>query len=904
MKTFYIIDGHALCYRAYYAFIRNPLYNSKGQNTSAIYGFARMFFKLIEDQNPDYLAVAFDPPRKTFRSEIFPEYKANRKKTPDDLKEQVEEIKNLVRSLNIPVIIPENTEADDVLGTLSQKYSNEGYSVILVTGDKDAYQLVNDNVKIYANTKGITEHVIYDSKQVYEKLGVTPEQIIDYMALVGDTADNIPGVKGIGAKTAEKLINQYGNLDGVYQHIDEIKGANNKKLIENKENAYLSRELVTIKTDVDVNFNIDDAFFEGFDHESAVKYFTEMEMKSIIDDYFSINDYVENEGNEETLIEKNYTLVETRNQLNQIVSEISNYNLISIDTETTSLRPVDADIVGFSISVKEGQGWYFPIENNSLFNQSGVEYSKDEVFSLLKPIIENENIKKVGQNIKYDYIIFKNENISLNGIYFDTMVASYLLDPSVRRHNMDDMAQYYLNYKTIKYSDIVGKGKNAILITDVPIKELADYACEDTDITLRLYNKLKPLLKENNLFDLFTDIEMPLVTVLAEIEYTGVKIDTAYFTELSAENNRRLKEVEDNIHRLAGSNFNINSTKELSSVLFDQLNLKPVKKTKTGFSTDISVLEALKNDHEIIPYLIDYRTLSKLKSTYIEALPKLISQRTGRIHTSYNQAVVATGRLSSTDPNLQNIPSKDEFGKKIRHGFVAEDGYEILAADYSQIELRLAAHISGDDNMIKAFNEGIDIHSMTASSTFGVDVEDVDPWMRRQAKIINFSTIYGVSPYGLSQQADISMSDAKDFIDKYFETYPKFQEYIDETIDFAKKYGYVQTLLGRKRHVPEINAKVKFRREGAERVAINTPIQGTSADMIKIAMNNIFKELQNSNFKSKIIMQVHDELVLEVHKEEKLKVSEIVEREMVNALELKIPVKVDCGWGLNWEDAH
>lgn len=904
MKTFYIIDGHALCYRAYYAFIRNPLINSKGQNTSAIFGFARMFFKLIEDQNPDYLAVAFDPPRKTFRSEIFPEYKANRAKTPDDLKEQVEEIKNLVKSLDIPVLIPEDSEADDILGTVADKYSREGYEVILVTGDKDAYQLVNDNVKIYANTKGISEHIIYDNDKVKEKLGVTPEQIIDYMALVGDTADNVPGVKGVGAKTAEKLINQYGSLDGVYEHIDEIKGANQKKLIENKENAYLSKELVTIKKDLELDFKIEDAVFEGFDHEKAVAYFQEMEMKSIIDDYFSISDYMEEPKEKKPEIKTDYKLVESRTDLEEAFAEIEKASLISIDTETTSVKPVDAEIVGFSISLKEGQGWYFPIENNSLFSESGVEYSKDELLHLFKPVIENLNIKKIGQNIKYDYIIFKNEDIEIKGIYFDTMVASYLIDPSVRRHNMDDMAEFYLNYKTVKYSDLVGKGKNAVSITEVPIKELAHYACEDTDITLRLFNILEPKLKEMNLEKLFYDIEMPLVQVLAEMEYCGVKIDTAYFTELSAENDKKLKEVQENIYRLADSQFNINSTKELSSILFEKLGLKPVKKTKTGFSTDISVLEALKNDHEIIKYLIEYRTLSKLKSTYIDNLPKLISEKTGRIHTSYNQTVVATGRLSSSDPNLQNIPSKDEFGKKIRHGFTAETDYEILAADYSQIELRLAAHISGDENMIKAFKEGIDIHSMTAASTFGVDVENVEPWMRRQAKIINFSTIYGVSPYGLSQQADISMHEAKDFIDKYFATYPKFRTYIDETVEFARKTGYVETLLGRRRPVAEINAKVSFRREGAERVAINTPIQGTSADMIKIAMNNIFHEIREHKYKSRIIMQVHDELVLEVHKGEKEDILKLVEEKMISAVKLDVPVKVDCGWGESWEEAH
>ncbi len=906
MKKFYIIDGHALCYRAYFAFIANPLINSQGQNTSAIFGFARMLLKLIKDNSPDYIAVAFDPPVKTFRFEMYSEYKVNRAKMPDDLKSQIEEIKNLVSVLDIPVIMDERVEADDILGSAAVKYSNMGYEIFLVTGDKDAYQLVNEKVKIYANKKGISDYIIYDVKEVEDKIGLKPFQIIDYMALVGDTADNIPGVKGIGPKTAVKFISDFGSLDGIYEHISEIKGANQQKLIENKEMAYLSRKLVTIKTDVEMNFKIEDAEFKNFDNVKAYDYFKKLEMKSIAEEFFggSSEPVKEAPVEKKNLIKKNYKCIQTLKELDDAFKQIAKYDLISVDSETTSVHAMEADLVGISISLEEGQGWYFPVMSNSLFNDHSVEYSKDELLAKARPVLENDLVKKIGQNIKYDYIVFRNAGIRMRNMFFDTMIASYLIDPSARRHNMDDMAEFYLDYKTITYSELTGKGKNQLPISEIPLDEVTEYACEDSDITLRLYNVLKVKLRENDLEKLFFEIEMPLVTVLAEMEIAGVKIDIAYFTELSVLNDKNLIAVENKILELAGENFNLNSTKELSYILFTKLGLKPVKKTKTGLSTDISVLESLVKDHEIIGYLIQYRTLSKLKSTYIDSLPKMINDRTGRIHTSYNQTVAATGRLSSTDPNLQNIPVKDDFGKKIRGGFVAEKGYTLLSSDYSQIELRLAAHLSKDENMKKAFNDGIDIHSMTASSTFGVSLDKIEPWMRRQAKIINFATIYGVSPYGLSQQADISMSDAKKFIDKYFETYPGFRKYIDETIAFAKENKYVITLAGRKRPVPEIDNAVSFRREGAERIAINTPIQGTSADMIKIAMINIHRILSEKKLKSRMIMQVHDELVLEVSEDEKEIVKEIVETNMRDAMKLDVVIKVDSGWGNNWNDAH
>jgi DNA polymerase-1 len=563
---------------------------------------------------------------------------------------------------------------------------------------------------------------------------------------------------------------------------------------------------------------------------------------------------------------------------------------------------VEADLVGMSFAVRERAGWYLPIREETLFG--GETLDARTALDMVKPLLEDPSIGKIGQNIKYDIIVLRHAGIGLRGIVFDTMIASYLLSPTERNHNMDDMAAKYLDYTTITYKELVGKGKDAVPITDVPLERLADYAIEDADITYRLYRLLEPKLKEAGLDGLFRDVEMPLMEVLALMEWHGVKIDAAHFRKLAGENQVMLDEAEKKIYKIAGSEFNINSTRELAEILFNKLKLKPVKKTKTGFSTDISVLEELKGRHTIIDHLIDYRSLIKLKTTYIDTLPKLVSEKTGRIHTSYNQTIVATGRLSSSSPNLQNIPVREEMGRRIRMGFVPEKGCMLMSADYSQIELRLAAHLSGDANMIRAFKEGIDIHSMTAASVFGVAIDGVTPDMRRQAKIINFATIYGVSPYGLSQQADISFQDAAEFIKKYFETYPGFEAYMKETIEFARANGYVKTLLGRRRPLPEITSDAKFRREGAERVAINTPIQGTSADMIKIAMINIQRLLDNSGMKTQMIMQVHDELVFEVPNAEKLEAETLVRREMERAMELSVPVVVDIGWGKSWAEAH
>ena len=905
-KTLYAIDGHALCYRAYFALIKNPLVNSKGQNVSAIYGFAKMLFKLIEERKPDYLVIAFDPPVKSFRFALYNEYKATRQKMPEDLREQINEIKNMIDVLDLKRIEHNDFEGDDILGTLAAKYASKELEVCIVTGDKDAYQLLDKNIYIYAPRKGISEYEIYDENNIRDKIGLGPKQVIDYMALMGDASDNIPGVRGIGEKSALKLITEYGSLDNLYANTESLKGKQKDMIEGGKESAYLSRDLVTIRTDVDINLSLEDATCADIFSPNAVKYFKTMEMPGLIKGYaaksVSIEETPEPDIKSIDSEKKNYTLIKTEAQLADMIKAIRAVGEVSVDSETTSLTPMEAELVGLSFSIKEHEGWYLPVLNQGLFSE---DFPPSHVsIPIIKELLEDPSIKKIGQNIKYDAIVLKKNGIELAGIYFDTMVASYLLAPNERRHNMDDLAEKYLNYKTITFKELTGTGKNAIPVTEVPLDKLSDYAIEDADITFRLYKTFRDKLKTSALEELFVDVEMQLLEVLAYMERLGVKIDAKYFASLKKENDAKLAETEKLIYNEAGQNFNINSTKELSVILFEKLGLQSRKKTKTGFSTDINVLESLKGSHAIIDHLIAYRTLSKLKGTYIDALPSLVNPATGRIHTSYNQTVAATGRLSSSDPNLQNIPVRDEFGKKIRRGFVPEPGFEILSADYSQIELRLAAHLSGDANMRRAFEEGIDIHRMTAASVFNADINNVTADMRRQAKIINFATIYGVSAYGLSQQAEIDMKQAAVFIEAYFKTYPGFQNYIDSTIEFARQNGYVQTILGRKRDITDINSSAVFRREGAERIAINTPIQGSSADMIKLAMINIHKDFIKRKLRSKMIMQVHDELVFEVHIEEKEEVAVLVRTAMETALKLSVPIVVDMGWGMNWSEAH
>jgi DNA polymerase-1 len=834
---------------------------------------------------------------------MYEGYKANRQKMPDDLKTQIDEIKNMVDLLGLKRLEHNDVEGDDILGTIAANYSSPELNVYLVTGDRDAYQLLAGNVYIYVPIKGISEYEIYNNTNIKDKIGLSPEQIVDFMALKGDATDNIPGVRGIGEKTALKLILEYGSLDNLYRHIDEIKGKQKELLVSDKDNAYLSRDLATIRRDADIELDLAQAGCSSIFSAAASAYFKNMEMPGIVRDYFGKIE-IEEEKTSQNIsdIKKNYVLVRTESELISMINTIRASGETAVDTETTTLAPMEAELAGLSFSVKEHEGWYVPLISKGLFSNNYIDPEKS--LALMKPLLEDPSIKKIGQNIKYDAIVLKQSGIELAGTSFDTLIASYLLSPNDRRHNMDELAEKYLNYKTITFKELAGKGANAVSVSELPLDKLSEYAIEDADITYRLYKIFRGRLETEELAELFYNVEMKMIDVLVSMERVGVKIDIAHFLSLKEENDNILDETEKKIYAEAGGRFNINSTKELSYLLFEKLGLKPQKRTKTGFSTDINVLESLKGHHEIIEHLIAYRTVSKLKGTYIDALPGLINPLTGRIHTSYNQTVVATGRLSSSDPNLQNIPVRDEFGKKIRKGFVAEYGFIMLAADYSQIELRFAAHLSGDENMKKAFAQGIDIHSMTASSVFGVSVDDVTPEMRRQAKVINFATIYGVSPYGLSQQAEIDMKEAARFIKAYFETYPGFKDYINSTIEFARLHGYVKTMLGRKREILEINSRTSFRREGAERIAINTPIQGSAADMIKLAMIRIYNEFESRKLRSRMIMQVHDELVFEIHDDETDEAAAIVKTCMENALELSVPVVVDLGWGDNWEEAH
>ena len=870
-----------------------------------------MLLKLIADQKPDFLAVAFDPPKKSFRFSLYPEYKANREKMPDELRSQIDEIKQMIAHLGIPRIEEEDFEADDVLGTAAKRYASANVDVFLVTGDKDAYQLVNESVRIYANKKGIAEYEIYGPSEIEAMLGIKPHQVPDYMALTGDASDNVPGVKGIGEKTAQKLIATYGSLDNLFANIDSIGGRQKELLLKGKELAYLSKELVTIRTDLPLSLSLEALAFGGIDPGRAVPYFRDLEMNSILRDFFpedASQEGVQSDSGSPsrkgaTAPAKDYRVVRTEEDLVGMIDRIREASEVSVDTETTSLSPIEAELVGISFSIAEAQGWYVPLLSGGIFKEPYL--APDRSLKLLKTILEDGSIRKIGQNIKYDAIVLMNYGIDMRGISFDTMVASYLLAPNERRHNLDDLAETHLGYHTIRFKELVGSGKNAVPIEEVPIERIAEYSVEDADIAGRLYRLFRRRLAEDaELERLFREVEMPLVPVLAEMERVGVKIDVDYFAALERENRGMLKKVEEKIYDAAEERFNINSTRELSRVLFDRLRLKPQRKTKTGLSTDIRVLESLKGSHPIIDHIILYRALAKIGSTYLQTLPKLISSRTGRIHTSYNQTVVATGRLSSSDPNLQNIPVRDEMGKSIRRGFVAEKGFLLISADYSQIELRIAAHLSGDVGMIRAFRDGIDIHAMTASSVFGVSLDDVTPEMRRQAKVINFATIYGASAFGLSQQADIGVKEAAEFIKRYFNAFPGVREYIDRTIAFAREQGYVRTMLGRKRDIPEINSPTSFRREGAERIAINTPIQGTAADMIKLAMIRIHDLLRKNGMKAKMIMQVHDELVFEAPEHECEAVQSLAVECLEHALELSVPVKVDVGVGKNWEEAH
>lgn len=933
-QSLYLIDGMAIAYRSYYAFIQRPLINSRGENTSAIYGFVTFLNKILEEAKPDYVAVVFDTPAPTFRHQVYAEYKATREKMPEDMASQIDLLKDVVRAYNVPVIELEGYEADDIIGTLAKRAEHEGVDSFLVSGDKDFMQLVSKRVKIYRPGRKGTEVEIVDIDGVREKFGVNPDQVVDVLGLIGDSSDNIPGVPGIGEKTAIPLIQEYRSIENLLTRVDQLpRKALKEKLETHKELALLSKQLTTIDTNVplDVDFhslksagrNIPElmSLFERLEFRSLHRQLEERSVGSAeVESPVQHTDHFPGATVEDIHShEHSYVLIADETALRRLSETLQSSSELAVDTETTSTDPLKAELIGISLSPQAHVAYFIPViaeapqtnASATLFDESSAASSSEQriglpmetVISHLRPVLENAAIKKIGQNLKYDYQVLSRHGIVMKGIWFDTMIASYLLRAD-DRHNLDALALEHLNYRTITFSDLVGTKQDRIDIRDVPLQSLCAYACEDADITLRLSAKFREQLDQRGMSDLFERIELPLVTVLAHMELHGVTIDTEQLARMSKEIDRMIDALTRDIFAHAGSEFNINSTQQLSDILFDKLKLNPVRKTKTGFSTDVAVLQQLEKEHPIIPCLLEYRQLAKLKSTYIDALPQLINLSTGRVHTTYNQTVAATGRLSSSDPNLQNIPIRTELGRSIRGAFVAGSGRVILSADYSQIELRIMAHISDDQGLKDAFLAGEDVHRSTAAKVFGVEVSEVSREMRRRAKEVNFGIMYGIGPFGLGRRLDISQSEAKEIIDRYFDRFPKVRSYIDRTITSARRQGYVETLLGRRRYLPDINSKNNNIRGNAERQAINMPIQGTAADMIKAAMVNIHHEFERRSLKSAMILQVHDELVFEVWNAELDEARSIVQTSMVEALPLHVPLHVDVGVGPNWLAAH
>ncbi|MCX8056531.1 MAG: DNA polymerase I [Ignavibacteria bacterium] len=917
MKKAFLIDGMSMAYKAYFAFISRPLRNSKNQNTSAVYGFLSSLLKILENEKPDYIAVAFDTKEKTFRHDKFPEYKANRQLIPDDMIYQLDYIKKILQAMDIKIITAPGYEADDIIGTLATQMKNKNIQTFLVTPDKDFFQLVEEGIFVYKpQKKSVEDAEVYDLKKVEDEYGLKPSQFIDFLALTGDSTDNIPGVKGIGEKTALELIKQFGSLDNIYNNLDKIsKEALKQKLIEGRELAYLSRELVTIKRNVPLEINPQALQIHSPDIPKLETLLNELEIKTfnkrlenIFDTKIKSKTPTLFDFSEETpqiKIEEiqgtNYILLNDGNEFNSFLKEVENSKAIVFDTETDNLNSIDANIVGISFALEKKKAYFYRFNYHKNFNLSE---SDKKYFESFKKILQDKNKLKIGQNLKYDINVLNNYGITVQPPFFDTMVAAYILNPDGVT-SLDDLAKKYLHYDTYKISALIGDKKNSENMWNVPLNDLKIYSCEDADITLQLYEILKEELKAKQLLQLCEEIEFPLVKTLSEMETRGVYINTDALQELSLELEKQISIIESKIHELAGEKFNVNSTKQLQEILFNKLKLEPTKKTKTGYSTDIQSLEQIRFAHPIIEYLINYRQIVKLKNTYVDSLPELINKRTGRIHTNYNQTITSTGRLSSSDPNLQNIPIRSELGKEIRKAFAAPNqDWKILSADYSQIELRILAHICEDPNLIEAFEKDFDIHASTASKVFGVPFDKVTPEMRRKAKEVNFGILYGIGPFGLKTRLGIPQTQAKELIDKYFKTYKNVLNYLEETKKFARENGYVETLKKRRRYLPNINSQNQTVRSAEERQAINMPIQGTAADMIKIAMNKIAEQFRNRKLKSAMIIQVHDELVFEVHNDEIDEVKEIVKKEMESAIPLKVPVKVDIGIGDNWLDAH
>jgi DNA polymerase-1 len=890
----YLIDGSSYIFRAFYG-IRQFLSNSKGLPTNALYGFTTMLSKVVRDEQPDYLAVVFDSKAKTFRHDMYPDYKANRDTPPEELAQQFPYFEPLVEAFNMVSLRQDGYEADDIIGTMAKKGEQAGMLVTIVSGDKDMMQLISSNVHMLDTMKDKR----FEKAEVIDKFGVPPDKVIEVMGLMGDSSDNIPGVKGVGPKTATELIQKYGSIEKLYKNIEKIDKQKLKdKLETDKDNALLSRRLVTIDTAMKLDCKVEDLKMKEPDTDKLRTLYTEFGFKSLLEN-LPASDGSETPVAESKKVESHYETILDEKALNKLVKQLKKAKEFALDLETTSKHPTRAEMVGISFSWAEGEACYIPVSHRYL----GVpeQLDKKKVIAALKPLLEDAKLKKFGHNIKYDLIVLVNEGVALQGVAFDSMLASYVLDPSKRQHGMDELALEMLGHQNITYSDVAGKGAKQIGFDEVAIDVAAEYAAEDSDITWRLTHALKARLRDETL-TLYEELELPLINVLADMEMTGVRVDREHLKKMSSKLTKALMKHEGEIYALAGEMFNINSPKQLAVILFEKMGLTAKKKTKTGYSTDMSVMEELADEHELPAKIVNFRQLSKLKSTYIDALPLEINPKTGRVHTSYNQTVAATGRLSSSDPNLQNIPIRSDLGKEIRQAFVADKNGWLLSADYSQIELRILAHLSGDPALIRAFKNDEDIHTRTAAEIFGQPLDGVDEDGRRMAKAVNFGIVYGLSAFGLSRQLKISPGEAKAFIDQYFDLYKNVKIFMESTIEEARQCGYTVTMMNRRRYLPDLHSKNRQVRESAERVAINSPVQGSAADMIKLAMIRLHYQL--AKLKSKMIMQVHDELVFECPAKEKKEVEALVKKEMEGVWPMQVPVVVHLNWGKNWDEAH
>lgn len=928
MKLF-LIDAYALIYRSYYAFLKNPRINSKGMNTSAIFGFINSLEDVLKRENPTHIAVAFDPKGPTFRHEAYELYKAQREETPEVIRQSVPIIKDIIEAYNIPILEVPRFEADDVIGTVSKQAEKEGFEVYMMTPDKDYGQLVSEHIFMYRPKFG-GDYEVMGVKEVLNKYSLTSvDQVIDLLGLMGDSSDNIPGCPGVGEKTAQKLLEEYGSIENLLENTDKLKGALQKRVTENAEQIRFSKFLATIKTDVPIQFNAVKCVREKPNETRLTEIYTELEFRTFINKMTGeekksapapqkVAAKGPVQGNlfdlfapEEPSVPKYSTLaslkttlhvyktVDTEEEMAKLGRFLADQDFFAFDTETDGIDPLTAGLVGMSFAVKENEAWYVPVPAD-----------KEEAVKIVthfSPALQNRKSQKIGQNIKFDIIVLRKYGVRVAGPLFDTMIAHYLLNPELR-HGMDYLAETYLKYKPVPISQLIGpKGKNQLCMRDVPLAQIAEYAAEDADVTLKLKNFFAPELKKAGIESLFFDIEMPLIYVLVEMEATGVKLDTVALKQSSEELTAALNNLEKEIYELAGVKFNINSSKQVGEVLFEHLKIEEkAKKTKTGsYSTSEDILEKMRSKHPVVGKLLEYRGLKKLLSTYIDALPELINPETGKIHTSFNQTITATGRLSSTNPNLQNIPIRDELGREIRKAFIPDnEDCTFFSADYSQIELRIMAHLSRDEHMIEAFRSGADIHSATAAKIYGIPVEEVTGDMRRKAKTANFGIIYGISIFGLAERLNIPRAESKELIEGYFKSYPGIRDYMDESIRIAKEKGYVETIFKRKRYLPDINSHNAIVRGYAERNAINAPIQGSAADIIKVAMVRIYNRFEEEGLKSKMILQVHDELNFNVCQDEQEKVRQIVLEEMENAIQLQVPLIADCGEGKNWLEAH